>query len=67
MKRYRVDEPGCGTVLALFLIGMALYTLIIFAGWNLTVPVIFGGPSIDWPQAFGLGLLIMVLRGIFNR
>ena len=73
-KRYYRSQPtggeaaaaGC-LVLALMLLFVVLGALVLMVAWNIVVPSVFGGPSIDLPQAIGLSILLGIIRSLLSR
>jgi len=52
---------------AILFIGATINGGLIWLGWNLALVPIFGlAPIVMWWQAFGLGLLVTVVAGIFK-
>lgn len=73
-RRYVKKDPGCGVVVGailafiLFMAGLtALFGLVLMFAWNLVVPSAFNGPTLSFPQAWGLAILLAIISGIINR
>ncbi len=60
-----VTGVGIGLLLLFLLIFTLFTTLIVYAAWNLAVVAILGLAPIDWPTAFGIALIINVIRSLF--
>lgn len=64
---------GCGMAISLFVGFIALFTLLVAIGgfifmvaWNLVVPAVLGGPTLDYPQALALAFLINLIGSAFR-
>jgi hypothetical protein len=56
---------GAVVVAGVLSVGVAaLYSFFVMLLWNGVIPAIFGLPTITWIQAFGLSVLIGLLKGV---
>lgn len=57
---------GCLFLLAVFFLSVALLALLLQVAWNIVVPSIFGGPSLEYLQAVALLWLIWLAGAAFR-
>ena len=58
---------ACAVMLAAIAVVFLIGPFVLMLAWNLVVPSVFGGPTIDIWQALGLSILVSVIRGVFSR
>jgi hypothetical protein len=58
---------ACALIAIVLIASLLIGPFILMVLWNLVVPSVFGGPVIDFPQAFGLSLLLSIVGGAFRR
>lgn len=56
----------CLLVLVLGILWFSVVSFILMLLWNAVVPALFGGPTIDFPQAFALNALITLLSSLLR-
>lgn len=72
MKKYRRELTGgeagiaCLLMLAFVVIATALSALVFQFLWNIVVPALFGGPTLDYPVAVAVVLLLGMLRSLLR-
>lgn len=72
---WRKNEPGClemtfaiALLIALVVALHALVSVIALFAWNIAVPAVFGGPVLDYAQAFwGLALIRILIAPLTFR
>jgi hypothetical protein len=57
---------GCLFLIGLVVLGIALGSLLLMVAWNFVVPSVFGGPTLQYHEAFGLMLLLSIVGGAFR-
>ena len=54
---------GCLVIIVIWFLAVALVAFIGMLAWNAFVPAAFGGPTIDFPQAFAGLILVNIIMG----
>jgi len=57
---------GCLAIIALILILSAFMGLVFMVLWNLVVPPLFNGPTLDFWQAWAIWILIGIVGSAFR-
>lgn len=66
MNTFKDASWGCALIFSAIVIIYMLITILVYTSWNIIAPF-FHVPPISWITAFGITLLLTLIKWIFTR